>query len=504
MRAHVARVISLFPLPLVAAFGLLTPIFFLPAFRYTFPLGYAGMFTQMAAQIAAAGFALPMEIPYYGPGGIPFVYPPLGHYLFAAAIALGLSTWAYLRLVPAFFALAALVSFYFLAHQLAATRWGGLAALLLAFTAPSVFSIHVWVAGVVRGLALILTLTGLLFYLRALRQPGRGVIVAAGISLGLLLTTHLLYTLFAALVGLAFLLAEGQPRRALTALAILALALLVASPWLGTVLARHGFESLWAASSSHRNADFLSLLLSDFGAALAFLWENLSHVTRNGFLAAFALPGLGLLLFRRQFHLPLAFFFSLTMGEASFFPVLLAAMMAGAFAEWLVQRFSGRTARWSVATLVAALVLFGVGRNLAEIVRYEPEIDAYSIQMANFVREETEPAQTYLYIGKINEAEWFPYLLERTPVFALWGSEWKGNYAEQLQTLIDLRACQMNKDWPCIESLLAARNARPDLLIVPNQRWLFQQIRETHAWQVIFENERYQVWEKVNAGGAQP
>ncbi len=154
------------------------------------------MFTQMAAQIAAAGFALPMEIPYYGPGGIPFVYPPLGHYLFAAFLALGFSTWAYLRLVPAFFALAALVPFYFLARELTAVRWGGLAALLLAFTAPSVFSIHVWAAGVVRGLALILTLTGLLFYLRALRQPGRGVILAAGIALGLLLTTHLLYTLF--------------------------------------------------------------------------------------------------------------------------------------------------------------------------------------------------------------------------------------------------------------------------------------------------------------------
>ncbi len=192
------------------------------------------------------------------------------------------------------------------------------------------------------------------------------------------------------------------------------------------------------------------------------------------------------------------------MGEASFFPVLLAAMMAGAFAEWLVERFRGRTARWSVTVLVAALVLLGAGRNLAEIVRYEPEIDAYSIQMANFVREETDPAQTYLYIGKINEAEWFPYLLERTPVFALWGSEWKGNYAEQLQTLIDLRACQMNKDWPCIEALLAARNARPDLLIAPNQRWLFQQLRETRAWQVIYENERYQVWGRVDASGTQP
>lgn len=483
-------------LPLLAGLLLLAPVFFFHAFRSSLPLGYAGMFTQMAGQIAEENFALPLEIPRYGPGGIPFVYPPLGHYIFAAAIKLGLSTWAYLRLVPAVFALAALVPFYFLARQLTGMGWGGLAALLLAFTAPSVFSIHVWSAGVVRGLALALSLAGLLLYLRALRQPSRGVIIGAGVCLGLLLTTHLLYTLFAALAGLAFLLAEGKPRRALTALAILALALLVASPWLGTVIARHGFESLWVAASSHRNADFLSLLFQDFGEAMTYLGGNLAYVTRNGFLAVLSLPGFLLLSFRRQFHLPLAFLLSLTMGEASFFPVLLAAMMAGGFAEWLAGRFSGRAAQWSAAMLTAVLVLLGVGKNLLEVIRYEPEIDVYSLQMAKFTRQETDPAQTYLYIGKINEAEWFPYLLERTPVFAPWGSEWKGNYAEQLQTLIDLRACQMNKDWPCIEALLAAKSAHPDLLIAPNQRWLFQQIRETRAWEVIFENERYQVWER--------
>lgn len=483
-------------LSLLAGLVLLAPVFFFHAFRFSLPLGYAGMFTQMAEQIAGANFALPLEIPRYGPGGIPFVYPPLGHYLFALYLKAGLSPWAYLRLMPPLLGLLALVPFYFLAHELTGIRWGGLTALLLAFTAPSVFSIHTWSAGVVRGLALALCLAGLLFYLRALRQLSWRHILFAGIFLGLLLATHLLYTLFAALVGFAFLLAEGKLRRALTALGILGLALLAASPWLGTVIARHGFESLWMAAASHRNADFLSLLLRDFGGAMTYLWENLSHVTRNGFLAVLSLPGLLLLLFRRQFHLPLAFLLSLAMGEASFFPVLLAAMMAGGFAEWTVERFSGRAARWSAAALIAALILLGVGRNLSEIIRYEPEIDVYSIQMAKFTRQETAPAQTYLYIGKINEAEWFPYLLERTPVFAPWGSEWKGNYAEQLQSLIDLRACQNEKDWPCIEALLTAKNARPDLLIVPNQRWLFQQIKETRAWQVIFENERYQVWER--------
>lgn len=482
--------------PLLAGLLLIAPLFFLLALRSSLPLGYAGMFTQMAEQIAAANFALPWEIPHYGPGGIPFVYPPLGHYIFAVAINLGLSTWAYLRLVPAVFTLLALIPLYFLMRELTGAKIGALTAMLLVATAPGVYNIHVWSAGVVRGLALALCLAGLLFYLRALRQFTWRDFALAGFSLGLLLTTHLLYTLFAALVGMVFLLVEWKPRRALTALGILVLALLIASPWLGVILARHGFESILAAASSHRNSDFISLLFRDFGAALAYLWENLGNITRNWFLTALSLPGLVLLLARKQFHLPLAFLPVLAMGEASFFPVILAAMIAGALAEWIAaQPGLKQIPRLALAGLTMTVLIFALAQNLAEITRYEPEIDAYSLQMAKFVRGETDPADTYLYIGKINEAEWFPYLLERDPVFALWGSEWKGNYAEQLQILIDLRACQNEKNWTCVEALLRANNAHPNLLIAPNQRWLFLQIKDTRAWDLVYENERYQVWE---------
>lgn len=484
-------------LPLLIGILLMAPVFFFHAFRSVFPPGYAGMFTQMAEQIATAGFSLPAEIPHYGPGGIPFVYPPLAHFLFALALKLGISKWAYLRLIPPLFGLITLVPFYFLMRELAETRWGSLTAILLTFTAPAVFSIHLWAAGVVRGLALALCLTGLLFYLRALRKPCWHVLLLAGVSLGLLLTTHLLYTLFAALVGTAFLLAEGKPRGILTALVILLLALLVASPWLGTVLLRHGFESLWIAASSHRNADFFSLLLQNFGDALAYLWQNLAPLTRNSILTALALPGWFLLVVRRQFHLPAAFLFVLTMGEAWFFLVLLAGMMAGIFSAWLAARFREESVpRQAITLFLAAFILLGAGKNVTEIIHDEPEIDAYALQMAKFIRQETDPAHTYLYVGKINEAEWFPYLLARTPVFSPWGSEWKGDYEEQLQALIALRTCQMSKDWMCIETLLAENDTRPDLLIAPNQRWLFEQLKQTRTWQVIYENERYQVWKR--------
>lgn len=480
---------------------LIAPIFFFQAFRYSLPLGYAGMFTQMAEQVAQANFGLPMQIPHYGPGRIPFVYPPLAIYVFAIAIKLGLPIWAYLRLVPAVFTLLAFVPFYFLTRELTGSKIGALAAMILTASAPAIYYTHVWSAGVVRGLAIGLCFGGVLFYLRTIRNFCWRDFALAGLLLGLLLTTHLLYVAFAALIGIACLLGEWNPRRALISLGILLLAVLVASPWLGVVLSRHGLNSLLAASSSHRNADFFALLFQDGAAALGFLADNLSQVTRNGFLSALALSGLALLLAQRKFQLPLIFILTLLMGEASIFLPIPAAMMAGAFLGQVFAWFSAALAskRWSrsaLLTVCVAILLLSTASGIVEIARFEPEIDVYSLKMAKFVQEQTRPAQTYLYIGKINEAEWFPYLLDRTPVFALWGSEWKGDYARQLQILIDLRACQAQKDWDCLENLQRANNVSPDLLIGPNQRWLVLQIKETRQWNPLYTDERYQVWER--------
>src|SRR5919108_4793779 len=78
-------------LPLLVAVLLTAPIIFFQAFRYSYPLGYAGMFTLIAERIAEANFELPMSIPHYGPGSIPLTYPPLAMYVFALAIKMGVS-----------------------------------------------------------------------------------------------------------------------------------------------------------------------------------------------------------------------------------------------------------------------------------------------------------------------------------------------------------------------------------------------------------------------------
>ncbi|MCC6416690.1 MAG: hypothetical protein IT429_00405, partial [Gemmataceae bacterium] len=91
------------------------PLLVWTAVRHGLPLGYAGLFALMAELVAANGFRLPEWVPWYGPGGMPFAYPPLGFYVMAGATAgLGVPTLAYLAWAPALFCVAFLVPFYFL------------------------------------------------------------------------------------------------------------------------------------------------------------------------------------------------------------------------------------------------------------------------------------------------------------------------------------------------------------------------------------------------------
>lgn len=492
-------------IPLLLIVVIVAPIVFFQAVRYSFPLGYAGMFTLIAEEIAGAGFRLPMDIPHYGPGGIPLIYPPFAMYLFALADELGISPWLYLRFMPAVFTLLALAAFHYFTAEVVDSKAAGVAAVVFAITQPAVYHTHVWSAGIVRAPALFFCMTGLLFYLRSIRRFSWPGFILAGVCLGLVLTTHWLYVIFAALVGLACLIAEWKLSGIPVALGILGMALLIAAPWLLLILERHGLASILMASSSHRNIDFF-LFLRDMPQAFQFITGNLKHVTDNWFLTVLAVPGLVLLIHRRKFHIPLAFLFILSMGEASFYSELLAAIMAGAFVAELLHRMPGLAEIKSpgipqlawLAVTAAAVICISISSadGLRQIAEYQPEINEQSLVMASFVRENTDPDATYLFIGKINEAEWFPYLFDRTPVFAQWGSEWRGEYARQSEILVALRECQLQKSWPCMEAIQQEQAISPSLLVIPNKRWLVRAVTDTNAWEAIYQDELYLVWER--------
>ena len=95
---------------------------FLSKLGTPYPNGYAGLYTLMAERIVANGSAVPPTIPLYGPGGIPFAYPPLAFYLMAAVTTFfKVQPFDYLRFAPALFYLLSLVPMYALSRAITAS-----------------------------------------------------------------------------------------------------------------------------------------------------------------------------------------------------------------------------------------------------------------------------------------------------------------------------------------------------------------------------------------------
>jgi len=101
------------------------PLLFQGAYNYIFPSGFAGLYVLMSELIVNNNFQIPQYIPYYGPGGIPFAYPPIGPYLLAVVSTLfHISIINYLRFVPPFIMLLSIIPIYYIAFEITHSRFG--------------------------------------------------------------------------------------------------------------------------------------------------------------------------------------------------------------------------------------------------------------------------------------------------------------------------------------------------------------------------------------------
>ncbi len=139
------------------------------------PLSTGGLYALMAHSIEQNNFALPGRIPYYGPGGIPFAYPPLALYVLAAASRLsGLSILTWLRFMPVIFCALSLWPTYRLYSDLLPRTWMARCATVLFASAPAWLALNLWADGSVRSFAFFWAMLALVHAWRALATGSRG------------------------------------------------------------------------------------------------------------------------------------------------------------------------------------------------------------------------------------------------------------------------------------------------------------------------------------------
>jgi len=476
---------------------------FYEAFINRFPLGYAGLYSLMAETIVKNGFALPLNIPYYGPGGIPFAYPPFALYVMAFFTGvLHLDPMIYLRFAAPLFSWLALIPAFYLAREITHSRVGAALATFILATSGKLFLFHGLSAGMVRSLAFGSALAGLYFFIRTTTAPRRLHTALSVFFFTVTCLSHLGYAVFCVLFALAILVTEWNLKSWARAGLIAVLTAVVVSPWVLTVAARHGWGVFLGAFQSHGNSYFLQFFQN---SALLLPWfeEGWRDIWRTPLFCGMILLGAMYLIASRDYRLPLSLvLLTLFTSEGDRFVITVGSMVAGVTAAVFVQKLrptAGALANRKILlrnSFFLWMLALGLGINgFKQIRENTPLISGSTMDLARFMQKQSDSADIYLFPGDPGEAEWMPYLFQRQPLKASWGSEWKGTYDEQMHYLLEFAACVEAQSYACIESEIQLTGIQPQILITARE-WesINLEIAAGSRWAKAYENEGYIAW----------
>lgn len=440
---------------LFAAVGLRLA-FVLPA---SFPLNDGGLFYTMARDIQDSGFLLPAETSYNG--GLPFTYPPLGIYTVAAIDLAG--PWSLLdvmRLFPLAVSVLSVFAFALLAHEVLRGRVlvASLATLFFALLPMS----YVWVimgGGVTRSVGQLFSLLALWQAVRLARRPSRKAVFALGAFAALTALAHPEAAWFVAYSTVFVLLALNRSRVGFRRfLAAGAFGIALAAPWLGLMVARHGFgvlhpfeDSGWPwyaglvrlAHFDVTREPFFPLL-----GALALFGAIRMVVRGDWFLAGWVL--LAHMVQPRAADqravVPIAMLAAVGIVELVALESLSKPSAANGSRSGIAS--TANEAKASIAALVAVPVVLFVAFTTLEA--YRPllsGIPASELQAMRLTAAKTPPDATFVVVtgdrwfGSDRTTEWFPAITHRQAANVVQGYEWTGSFSERMQRHEALQAC---------------------------------------------------------------
>ena len=461
----------------------------------------------MSKQIAAGNFLLPLYSPHYGPGGIPFAYPPLGLYLFSVFIKLTGKYYIYLIWMPPIYTLISLIPLYYLSYELFKSPYAGAFTVVIAATSSDLYIAHAWAAGIARAPAFIFALFSIYFFHRHFNSPSKNNIVLTGLFFGLALLSHLAYGLFCFVWIVCWTLLKPSLRRIIDSTISICLGLLIALIWIIPISSRFGGAIFLNAFNSHSSGDSASFLATGLSAWGRLIVQNTLPIRSN--LLMMVLIGIGAFFLIKKKEFTLLLFYLLVIlffPENARFVFLIGSLIAGfglsTVIEQLLEIFP-KEKNLLAQSLSIGLVLFIIGflwyNGCRSLNNQSPIIENATFELAENIQTILPLDSKYLALIKQDEAEWLPFLFQRDPIVSQWGSEWLGAYDEQTYLMSLFRDCQERQDWPCVENVIGETGTQPDFLITYSKdKKLNDQLSALPQWESIYKNERYTVWVRVN------
>ena len=133
-------------------------------------------------------------------------------------------------------------------------------------------------------------------------------------------------------------------------------------------------------------------------------------------------------------------------------------------------------------------------------------VDHGDIEAMEWVEAETPPDAEFVVLG--DQAEWFPYVAERTSLVGPWGVEWISPEAYDHHRLLhgDLTRCS---DEACVSDQLDEHEVEADYLYIPAGEYTLgggvqtqdeamrESMVESERYDLVYENESALVFEVV-------
>ena len=442
------------------------------------PFRLGGLFIAFADEIASHKFQIPVRIPYYSSGGIPYAYPPLGFYVEAILLQIFPGQiFAFANLLPPLVSVLALglaARFFY--------RWAGgwnirsLSALAAYSLLPNAFYNQIDAAGLAEAfgsLALIIYFELLFAY-----QQNRNMKSAfyGGLGLALCVWSSPGSAIGAAFLSLALVIntlvsirwsEKIQPYLQLFVIGLTGLA--VSAPYWLTVVLNHGLRIFLAPVGMQYEEGGPASVLGKLQGS----WFTYSVLQQDGvyFWSIAILLGIGWLLWQRRFFLPLAFLvlFSIPRENAWVTAFPAALLVAHGVADVLVptvKSMSASTLRIRTGLLWAGFVLISLSLIMQafELVNLQMRDENWKLKAAQVealrrAHEIVPSATQVIVLGNGGLREWAPYLLQREVLNTEFGLEWQP--AEYRQIVAANQTLEQAEGWQQVaEAIRSLTNAK--------------------------------------------
>ncbi|MGA2121750.1 MAG: glycosyltransferase family 39 protein [Methanoregula sp.] len=484
---------------------------FAMGFPLDVPLNGGGLYYQFSKTILENNFSYPVYIPFYTENGLPFAYPPLCFYIIAC-----FSYITHIKIItlhiyfPIIISALTVIAFYFLTKRFFHEKNMIIFSTFLYAILSYAFADLIVGEGLVESFGVLIFLIGFIYLDKSFTTNNLRYTIISGILFGItiLLSPGGAYAFSIALIVL--LVIKGKNLVGIKKIfSIAIIGFFISVPWWLNVIKNHGFNTLLNGFFSRQGTNIFELLIK-----LAF-FDNYFY---EAFIATFCLIGLFYCLVKKEYLLPVLFFFFVIAGEITYIIPIFAILLVtiGLFKVIIpsLNSVSHNNDYWSrICVIFFIIVICFHALGMSYINLNEPgqlkwalnksnvNVEKNDLDAMKWIENNTNKSSIFIVISDdqiwwLND--WFPALTQRTTVNTVFGSEWTNKYKLMLKLTGKLNECNNIVDLTNLTSLYSIHFTDIYFSKSQSNQDFINNLTESKQYKKIYENDGGIVFESTS------